>query len=71
MLACQVPTIGPLAAHTASTDKLGASGSWTCKISNWPSSIHFETLRAVTGPKLNRATEPLYLIARGSPVEVT
>ena len=68
---CQVATIGPFAAQQAKTERLGASGSCTCSTSNSPSSIHFETFRAAIGPKLNRATEPLYLTALGFPVETT
>ena len=68
---CQVATIGPLAAQHANTERLGASGSCTCSTSNSPLSIHLETLRAAIGPKLNLATEPLYLTALGLPVETT
>ena len=59
VLEWNVPTTAPSAAIIASIDTLGENGSCTCSTSNSPRSIHRPTRAAVTGPKSNRATDPL------------
>jgi len=54
-----VATIGPSAMITASPPRLGVTGSWTWSTSNCPAVSHRRTRRALIGPKLKRATEPL------------
>ena len=55
----KVATIGPSAAHRASTEMLGVTGSWMWTTSNSSRSSQRPTRAAVTGLKLSRATEPL------------
>src|SRR5699024_5950172 len=67
----KVATIGPRAAHKAIIPKLGVTGSWMCKTSKFPCAIHLRVRAAVIGPKLRRATDPLYLKGTVRPAGVT
>src|SRR5680860_341286 len=55
----KVATIGPSAAHRASTAMLGVAGSWMCRTSHSPARSHRRTRAATTGPNDTRATDPL------------
>ena len=59
MAACIVATIGPSATQHASSDRLGAAGSCTCRTSKSPSFSHRRTRLADRKPKARRATDPL------------
>ena len=54
-----VATIGPSAAHSASNDRLGLTGSWMWTTSKAPSPSQRLVRAAETGPKFTRATDPL------------
>ena len=56
---CTVATIGPSATQQASSDRLGAAGSCTCRTSKSPSLSHRRTRLADSGPNASLATEPL------------
>ena len=55
----KVATTGSVEAHSAMRDAEGTSGSWMWTTSKSPASSQRVTRAEVTGPKLNRATEPL------------
>ena len=65
-----VATIGPSAIHSASMPRLGVTGSCRCRTSNSPARSHRRTRAAVTGPKVMRATAPLYRTGIARPAEV-
>ena len=54
-----VATIGTSEAITASSDRLGVTGSWMCRTSQRPASSHRRVRRELTGPKFTLATDPL------------
>ena len=62
-----VATSGPVAAHSASIDSDGETGSCRCRTSNPPSASQRRTRVALTGPKASRATEPLYFTGTARP----
>ena len=66
----KVATIGPRAIHSASMLRLGVTGSCRCSTSNWPSLSQRRTRAAVRGPKVIRATAPLYFTGIALPAEV-
>jgi hypothetical protein len=55
----------------ASIDRLGALGSWMCRTSKSLSEIQRRTRALAVGPKLNRATDPLYGMASARPADTT
>jgi len=67
---CMVATMGPRAIHSASMLRLGVTGSCRWRTSNSPSLSQRRTLAAVRGPKVIRATEPLYLTGIALPADV-
>jgi hypothetical protein len=66
-----VATTGPREYSTASMDKLGVIGSWTCSTSKSPADSQRRTRVAEIGPKDSRATEPLYRTATARPALTT
>ena len=54
-----VATIGPVATQRASMPRLGVTGSCRCRMSNSPPISHLRTRRALIGPNVMRATDPL------------
>ncbi len=62
-----VATIGPDAIHSASMPRLGVTGSCRCRMSKSPAASQRRTRRALTGPKVIRATEPLYRTGTARP----
>src|SRR6266540_1917188 len=67
----KVATNGPSADQRAMSDALGVVGSWTWTTSKWPSVSQVFTRAAVRGPKVTRATEPLYGTPTARPDETT
>src|ERR671911_854131 len=57
-------------AHRAMRAAEGFIGSCRWSTSKRPASSHLVTRAEVTGPKVSRATEPLYLTATGRPDDV-
>src|SRR5262249_59776138 len=66
-----VATTGPRADSTASIDRLGVTGSCTCKTSKRPMANHRRTRVAEIGPNARRATDPLYGTGTARPAGVT
>ncbi len=54
-----VATTGPRADRTASIERLGVIGSWTCSTSKSPAASQRRTRVAEISPNDTRATEPL------------
>src|SRR2546430_8250218 len=52
-------------------DRLGVTGSCTCRTSNRPADSQRRTRAAEIGPKASRATEPLYRTGTDRPAETT
>jgi hypothetical protein len=68
---CTVATIGPSATQQASSDRLGAAGSWTCRTSKPPSLSQRFTRLADRKPKASLATDPLYGTGTARPAGTT
>ncbi len=69
--ACIVATIGPSATQHASSDRLGAAGSCTCRTSKSPSFSQRRTRLADRKPNESLATEPLYGTGTARPAGTT
>ena len=69
--AWKVATIGPSPAQPANKDKDGIAGSCRCNKSKSPCAIHCFTREDASGPKITRATAPLYGIGTGRPAETS
>ena len=67
----KVATIGPSATQQASSERLGAVGSCTCRTSNPPSLTHLRTRLADRNPKAILATAPLYGTGTARPAGTT
>ena len=67
----KVATIGPSAAHRASTETLGVIGSCRWTRSKSPLSTQRVTRAAAIGPMLRRAVDPLYFTGIARPAETT